>query len=186
MKHIRYILLAAPLLLCGCNGTELLTKPAPSFDKTYEISAQIDYGSCSAAADITRNGTGDWKFSFTEPSYLMGMELTLADGKLTASLGDLSVSADSSEVYTLIPDVIASALDAVTTAAPETITESEGVLTLTAEACGEKAVVTADGSGNLLTLKCPSQQLAVTFSGQQEIAVTETAETYEPVRIIEE
>ncbi len=184
MKHIRYILLAAPLLLCGCNGSELLAKPLPSFDKSYELAAQIDYGSYSAAADITRNGKGDWKFSFTEPSYLMGMELCLSEEGLTASLGDLSVSAEGSEVYKLIPDVIATVLDSVAGAAPETVSENEGILTISTEMDGEKAVVTADSSGNLLTLKCPSQRLAVTFSEQQEIDVTETAETME-IRIIE-
>ncbi len=179
MKPTKYILLAAPLLLCGCNSGELLAKPLPDFDKSYEIQAQIDYGSYSAAADITRNGTGDWKFCFTEPPYLTGVELTLADGTLTAALGDLNTSMEINPAYKLIPDTIAKALDSLTTAPTDAVTENEGVLTITTESGGDKAVVTTDGSGNLLTLKCPSQRLAVEFSSQQEIDITETEETFE-------
>lgn len=179
MKLRKLPLLIMPLLLCGCNSAQLLSKPAPDFDKTYEIAAEIDYGSYSAAADITRSGSGEWQFRFSEPSYLMGMELSLSDGTLTASLGDLSVTADSNDAYTLIPDIIAAALDSLPSAAADSITENEGVLTITTETLGDKTVVTADSSGGLLTLKCPAQQLSVKFSKQQEIDVTETAETFE-------
>ncbi len=179
MKPRKTLALTMPLLLCGCSGTQLLSKPAPDFDRSYEISAQIDYGSYTAAADILRSGSGEWEFHFTEPSYLMGMELSLSDGELTASLGDISVTADSSSVYTVIPDVISTALDSLSAVSTDSITENEGVLTLTTSAHGDKTVITSDSSGGLLTLRCPARQLSVKFSGQQEIDVTETAETFE-------
>ncbi len=179
LRRLTVPVLAAVLLLSGCNNVELLSRPAPDFDKSYQMSAQIDYGSYSAAADITRSGKDNWQFCFSEPSYLMGMELTLADGTLTASLGDISITADKNDVYTMLPEVISAALDTLPSAAAESITENEGVLTITTDVLGDKTVVTADSSGNLLTLKCPSKQLSVKFSEQEEIAVTETAETFE-------
>ncbi len=179
MKIRKIPLLLLPLLLCGCSGTQLLSKPKPDFDKTYEISAEIDYGKYSATADITRNGSGDWNFSFSEPEYLMGVEFKLSEDGMTASLGDISVKAEENSMYTMIPDTIASVLDALPSLTAESITDNEGILTMNTDISGDKAVVTADTSGNLLTLKCPSQRLSVKFSGQQEIAVTQTSETFE-------
>lgn len=179
MKLRKLSLMLLPLFLCGCSGTQLLSRPAPDFDRTYEVSAEIDYGNYSAAADITRNGKGEWQFCFSEPSYLMGVQMSLSDGTLTASLGELSVTAESNGAYALIPDVISAALDKLPDVPSENISENEGVLTITTDVLGEKAVVTADSSGSLLSLKCPAQQLSVKFSAQQEIDVTQTAETFE-------
>ncbi|MBQ8195501.1 MAG: hypothetical protein IJZ47_09045, partial [Oscillospiraceae bacterium] len=95
------------------------------------------------------------------------------------SLGELSVTAESNGAYALIPDVISAALDKLPDVLSENISENEGVLTITTDVLGEKAVVTADSSGSLLSLKCPAQQLSVRFSGQQETDVTQTAETFE-------
>lgn len=169
MKIRKIPLLLLPLLLCGCSGTQLLSKPTPDFDKTYEISAEIDYGKYTATADITRNGNGNWTFSFSEPEYLMGVELILKDDGMTASLGDISVTADGNSMYTMIPDTIASVLDALPSLAADSITDNEGILTMNTYIRGDKAVVTSDTNGNLLTLKCPSQRLSVKFSGLQEI-----------------
>ena len=179
MKTAKYILLAAPLLLCGCNTAELIGRPAPNFDKSYSVTAEIGYGSRSAIADITRNAEGDWSIAFTEPSFLMGVELSLSDGNVTASLGDISVTADSSDVYTLMPDIITCVLDSLPDVSSADITESEGVFTLNTSYGGDKAVVTSDSSGSLLTLKCPAQKLSVKFSGQTEISPIETEETFE-------
>ena len=50
MRITRYILLAAPLLLCGCDTAELIGRPAPDLDRNYSVTAEIDYGSSSAVA----------------------------------------------------------------------------------------------------------------------------------------
>lgn len=184
MRITRYILLAAPLLLCGCDTAELIGRPAPDLDKTYSVTAEIDYGSSSAVADITRNAEGNWNVSFTEPAYLMGVELALADGKVSATLGDITVTADSSDVYTLMPDIITEVLDSLPDVAAENISESEGVFTLNTAYGNDRAVVTSDSSGGLLTLKCPAQQLSVRFSDQQDIAPLDTTETEETFEFI--
>ena len=176
-KHL--LLLAAPILLCGCSTTDLIGRPAPDLDKAYTVTADIDVGSYSASADITRNSAGSWKVSFTEPSYLMGLELSLSDDSMTASLGDISVTADSSDVYTLVPDIIATVLDSLTDLPAESISENEGIVTLTTTFDGDKAMVTTDTSGELLTLRCPAQKLSVKFSDQEDVLPIETEETFE-------
>lgn len=180
----RYIILVAPLLLCGCDSAELIGRPAPEFDKTYSVTAEIGYGSSNAVADITRNAQGDWSVSFTEPAFLMGVELSLNDDGVTASLGDIKVTADSSDVYTLMPDIITEVLDSLPEVAAENITESEGIFTLNTAYGGDRAIVTSDSSGGLLSLKCPAQRLSVKFSDQQDISPVDTTETEETFEFI--
>lgn len=179
MRIRNLLLLTAPLLLCGCGATELIGKPTPDLDKAYTVTADINVGSYSASADITRNSAGDWDVSFTEPSYLMGVRLSLSDGSMTASLGDISVTADSSDVYTLVPDIIATVLDSLSDLPAENISENEGIITLATAFDGDKAMVTTDTNGELLTLKCPAQRLSVKFSDQEDILPIETVETFE-------
>ncbi len=184
MKITRYFLLAAPILLCGCDTAELIGRPAPDLDRNYSVTAEIDYGSNSAVADITRNAEDNWSVSFTEPAFLMGVELSLTDDGVTASLGDIRVTADSNDVYTLMPDIITEVLDSLPDVTSENISENEGVYTLNTSYGGDRAVVTSDSSGGLLTLKCPAQQLSVRFSDQQDIAAVDTTETDETFEFI--
>ncbi len=179
MKKARTMaILALPLLLCGCNADNIFGKTKPNYDSAYTIKAEIKSGELKAAADITRNGTGDYIFSFTEPDHLMGMSIALSEDGMTASLGSMNVTADSS-FYTAIPETIAESIDSLSTVDSESITEAEGVLTLNTEADGDKVIITSDADGELLTLKCPSQKLSVEFSEQSEQKLIETAETLE-------
>lgn len=176
MKKARILsLLAVPMLLCGCSGANIFGKAKPNYDSAYTIKAEIKSGDLNAVADITRNGSGDYIFSFSEPEHLMGMNIALSEDGMTASLGSMNVTADSS-FYTAIPETIAESIDSLSRVDAETITEQEGVLTLNTEAGGDKVIVTSDTSGVLLTLKCPSQKLSVKFSEQSEQKIIETTE----------
>lgn len=176
MKKIRILpLLTVPMLLCGCNADNIFGKSKPNYDSAYTIKAEIKSGELEAVADITRNGSGDYIFSFSEPDHLMGMSIALFEDGMTASLGSMNVTADSS-FYTAIPETIAESIDSLSSVDAETITEQEGVLTLNTEADGDKVIVTSDQDGGLLTLKCPSQKLSVKFSEQSEQKLIETTE----------
>ncbi len=179
MRKARILaLLVLPALLCGCNADNIFGKAKPNYDSAYTIKAEIRSGELEAAADITRNGTGDYIFSFTEPDHLMGMSIALSEDELTASLGSMNITADSS-FYTAIPETIADSIDSLSSVSAESITETEGVLTLNTETNGDRVIVTSDTDGGLLTLKCPSQKLSVKFSEQSEQQLIETAETLE-------
>lgn len=173
------LLLTSTLLLCGCSDGQLFGSTKPDYDNAYTTTAQIRYGDYSAVCDISRNGADDWSFSFTQPDYLMGMELSLNDDGLTASLGELSVTAESKGAYQLIPDIIAQAVDSLSAIAAENITDNEGILTLNTEIDGKKVIITSDKSGQLLTLKCPYHKLSVEFSQQLAISSPNELDTLE-------
>lgn len=177
MKRIRILpLMIAPMLLCGCNADNIFGKTKPNYDSAYTIKAEIKSGELEALADITRNGSGDYIFSFSEPDHLMGMSVKLSEDGMTASLGSLSVTADSNSAYSMIPETIAESIDSLSGIDAESITEQEGVLTLNTEADGSRVIVTSDTEGGLLTLKCPSKKLSVKFSEQSEQKLIETTE----------
>ncbi|MBE6902842.1 MAG: hypothetical protein E7478_10225, partial [Ruminococcaceae bacterium] len=134
-------MLAAVLLLSGCSNNELFNKTKPDFDKSYTTSAEIRYGDLSATCDITRKSAGNWTFDFTEPDHLMGMQLSLSEDGVTAQLGELSVTADSSTVYQLIPDIIAQSVDTLAQVSTDSITADENdVLTINTEINGKNVI----------------------------------------------
>ena len=179
MKKKIIAILTASLLLSGCSTDELFGKTKPDFDKAYTTSAEISYGDYTASCDITRSSENEWSFSFTQPDYLMGMELSLCNDELSAQLGKLNVTAEMNGAYQLIPDIIAKSIDTLSDAADENITENEGILTINTEIGGKKVVVTSDKNGQLLTLKCPYHKLSVEFGKQLQLAQPDEIQTYE-------
>ncbi len=180
MKKRRMIaLLCAPLLLCGCDTGKLFGQKTPEFDTAYSINADISYGDYNASAEITRSSKNNWEFSFTEPSVLMGMKLTLSEDGMTAHLGDLNINTENSSVYQMVPDIISACIDSLPDINAENITENDGTLTLSTELSGSKVVITADKNGDLISLKCPKHRLSVKFSDQIPITTTETIESVE-------
>lgn len=185
MKRTAFAALAvSTALLCGCANSLPFTEKPAYHEKNCTMNADISCGELSAQAKVTRRAEGDWEFAFTEPKELMGVVVTLGEDGVTASLGALSVTAEPSAVYNMLPQIIARAVDALPNTPTDKITEADGVLTLENECADGKVVVTAKKStGELITLKCPYQRLAVCFT---ELAdeVCETADSDE-VRIIE-
>ncbi len=176
MKKLKLLpLLAVTMLLCGCNADNIFGKSKPNYDSSYTVKAEIKSGELKAVADIARNGSGDYIFSFSEPDHLMGMSVALSEDGMTASLGSMNITADTS-FYTAVPETIAESIDSLSSIDADSITEQDGVLTLNTEAYGDKVIVTSDQNGELLTLKCPSQKLSVKFSEQSEQKIIETAE----------
>lgn len=168
----------AGLFLCGCASGNPFTAAKPDFDSAYTIDAQIKYDGNEAKAEVVRNSAGDWQFRFSEPEALNGIKLKLNSDGMSASLGELNVSAEQSSVYTMIPDIIAESLDLLPETKPEDITENEGVLTVETEFDGRRVTVTTDKSGQLISLKCPYHKLSVYFSNQENSSVIgETAES---------
>ena len=168
------------LFLCGCSTSQIFGTPAPDFDTAYSMSADIEFGELSAVADITRNGRNDWSFAFTEPEQLSGMTFTLCDGNMTAALGELNVSMEANDVYTLIPDVIAHSIDSLTELAPEQLTRrDDGTITLNTDVNGKKVVLTSTDSGELMSLKSPFYKISIDFSEHSPIDKLETIETYD-------
>lgn len=166
-----------PLFLCGCAAESLFKPTAPEFDTSYQMDADLNFGDFSAGADITRYGDGNWEFLFTEPQYLNGMKLNLSEEDITASLGNLNVTAPRNDMYKLVPDIISSAVDSLNDIAAESMTEEEGVLTINTEVDGKKVIVTSTKDGELLTLLCPFHKVSVKFGEQTPLVTIQTIES---------
>lgn len=157
--------LCAAALLCGCEGAMSITAPkAPDFSGGFSAQAEITFDKEKAKAEIVRSEPGCWEFLFSEPKELSGVKMTLENGTVTASLGELTVTAGGGD-YTMLPAVIAEGLDSLQTAKPADFTEENGVLAVTLDSGGSKCTVTADKqTGDILSFKSPSDKLAVYFS----------------------
>ncbi len=159
---------AAAATLCGCSGKLPFSGNTPDFDKSYTVCADISCGELSAKADVTRISAGDYLFTFSEPKELCGITLEYGEGFYTAKLGGLSFKADENAEYAMLPEIIASSLNAVVGLPAENIEQSDGVMTMETEFSGKKVTVEADSkTGGLISLKCPYHQLSVEFSGQK-------------------
>ena len=86
------------------------------------------------------------------------------NGELSASLGELSVTAGEGD-YTALPVIIAEGIDSAKDASPENVTEENGVLTIRLKSDGKSCTITADkATGDILSFRSPSNKLAVYFS----------------------
>lgn len=179
MKKIIPAVAFVGLLLCGCASGNPFTSTKPDFDKAYSVDAQIKFDGNEAKAEVVRNSSGDWQFCFSEPEALNGIKLNLTPEGMSAALGELNVSAEKSSVYTMIPDIIAHSLDSLPEVKSESITENEGVLTIETELDSRRVTVTADSSGQLISLKCPYHKLSVYFSNQESTNAPTKVETKE-------
>ncbi len=167
-------------LHCGCSAMSF-SAPMPDFDTCYTMQAELEYGDHEAVADVTRNGEGSWVFAFTEPAELMGVTITLENDDITASLGELSLTTEQSTEWSSAPATIAESIDALSDISAESVTENDGVLTLTTDIDGKPCQMTADkATGRLISLKYPHGGIAAYFSGQEsfipDIAASETEE----------
>lgn len=156
------------IMLSGCNVKIPFTEKKPNFDRTYTVCAEINCDRLKAKADVTRAGAQDWEFVFTEPKQLQGMKLCYGTSGLSASLGDLSFGADENSEYAMLPEIIADTIDTLSGIPAESLIKEEGTIVAESAYDGEKVTVSVDEkTGNLLSLKCPYYQLAVTFSDQK-------------------
>lgn len=156
------------IMLSGCNGKLPFTDNKPNFDQAYTVCAEINCDRLKAKADVTRAGSQDWEFVFTEPKQLKGVTLCYGTSGLSASLGNLSFSADENSEYAMLPEIIAQTIDTLSGIPSESLTKENGTLVAESAFDGEKVTISVDEkTGNLLTLKCPHYQLAVTFSEQK-------------------
>ena len=169
MKRLKILGAAAALcmtgLACGCEGAVNLNSPKlPDLDRSYSASAEITFGSNTAQAEVTRSEPGSWEFSFSEPAELSGVIMRIDNGELTASLGDLSVTAGEGN-YTTMPMLIAEGIDSLGSVKPTDITEENGILTIKLKSDGKSCTVTADkATGDIISFKSPGSKLAVYFS----------------------
>lgn len=159
------VVLAASL--CGCNGKLPFTGSKPDFNKSYLVSAEIRCDRLNAKADIIRAGNNDWEFTFTEPKELSGIVLAINTNGYTARLGEMKFRADENVEYTMLPEVIFTALDMLAVTSNDQLTEEDGVLTAQLALDDKTVTVTADSKGDLISLKSPYHQLSVNFSGQK-------------------
>ncbi len=158
----------AVIMLSGCDGKIPFTEKRLDFNKSYTVCAEINCDRLKAKADVTRAAAQDWQFTFTEPKQLQGMTLSLGKSGLSGSLGDLSFSADDNSEYAMLPEIIASSIDTLSALPTESLLKENGAVVAEPTFDGEKVTVTMDEkTGNLLSLKCPHYQLAVTFSEQK-------------------
>lgn len=159
------VVLAAAM--CGCNGKLPFTGSKPDFNKSYSVSAEIRCDRLEAKADVIRAGNNDWEFTFTEPKELNGIVLAINTNGYNARLGEMKFKADENAEYTMLPEVIFTALDMLAMTSNDQLTEEDGVLTAQLALDDKTVTVTANSRGDLISLKSPYHQLSVNFSGQK-------------------
>ena len=127
--------LTAVLLMSGCQGEiPFAAAKTPELSSSWTAQAEIKFGDNNARAEVTRSEPGCWEFGFTEPQELCGVTMKLENGTLTASLGELSVTAGEGE-NTILPMLIAEGIDSAGENAGSA-SEKDGVLTIKTEADG--------------------------------------------------
>lgn len=177
MKKITKIaalaLCGCSIILSGCSDSIPFVQTKPDFSSGYTISAEINCGKLEAAADISYNAENDWEFTFTEPKSLAGMKLRLDEGGLSGALGALEFSVDENSQYTLLPEIISKAVEALAKTPAEKRTVSDGIITVETSFNEQPVTITADTSGKLISLKCPYYSLSVNFSNQNKITAHE-------------
>lgn len=166
-------------LLSGCSENISFMQPKPDFSAGYTVNAEINCGKLEAAADISYIAENDWEFAFTEPKALAGMTLRLNKDGLSGTLGALGFSVDENSEYTLLPEIISEAVEALAKAPAEKRAVSDGIITVETEFDGRPVIVTADASGKLISLKCPHYSLSVNFSNQNKIIASDIPEDAE-------
>ena len=178
-KALIFASLLSVVMLSGCGGKMPFTQNAPDFDSSYSITAEINCGKLETVAEVTREGKSDWVFSFTSPDNLAGLKFTVEDGKYTASLGSLNVTAEDNSIYSIIPEIIATAVDSLSEIDNSAISSSEGILTIDTEFEGKKVTITAKNDGTLVSLKCPYHKLAVAFKDNKSLGNSTASSTTE-------
>lgn len=153
--------------LSGCNGKLPFVGSKPDFNKSYSVCAEIKCDRLEAKADVIRAGADDWEFTFTEPKELGGMVIAFGANGYTAKLGDLKFNADENVEYTVLPEVIGSALDRLAAVDASSLSNENGVLTAQVALDDKTVTVTANEKGDLISLKSPYHQLSVNFSEQK-------------------
>ncbi len=164
-KIIVAAVLGGGLLMSGCSGANPFTaEKLPDFSGGFSSTAELTYGKLTAQADIDRIEPGSWEFTFTAPEELSGVVMTIKDGKLSASLGEISVE-DGGGDHTALPLVIAGAIDGLSGISAGELTEKDGVLSARSDCQGARCTVTIDkATGDILSVRSPSNKLSVYFS----------------------
>lgn len=164
-KSICAAALCGTLLLSGCGSPlPFISEKLPDMGAGFSSRAEITFGKTTAQAEIDRIEPGKWEFTFTAPEQLAGVVMTISDGQLTSSLGELSVDSKGGE-YVPLPVVIAGGIDSLSGLSSDSFTEKDGVLTAKCEYAGSRCTVTIDkATGEILSFRSPSDKLAVYFS----------------------
>lgn len=164
-KVIIAAVLGGGLLLSGCNGSIPFTSGnLPDMDGGFSSTAELTYGKLTAQAEIDRTAPGCWEFTFTAPEEISGVVMSVEDGKMSAKLGDISVE-DGGGNHTALPLVIAGAIDGLGELSAGEFTEKDGILSARSDYGGSHCTVTIDkATGDILSVKSPSNKLAVYFS----------------------
>ena len=164
-KYVLAGIVCGGILLTGCSGSNPFTSDKlPDLSGGFSSRAEVDYGKFRAQAEIDRICPGSWEFRFTSPEELAGVVMTVEDGKLSANLGDITVS-DSGGDHTALPLIVADAIDGLSGLSAGEFSEKDGVLTANSNIAGSHCTVTIDkATGQVLSLKSRSDKLAVYFS----------------------
>lgn len=178
MRKVIFAAAAAGALLSGCSAEAPFSAvKLPEFGGEISATATINYGKETAEAEVTRTEAGSWEFSFTAPEELAGVVMTIDGDSGSAALGDITVDEFDGD-YTPLPMIIAGAIDGLEEIAAEEFSEKDGILTVRSDYEEMSCTVTADrATGEILSVKSPSNKLAVYFTQNQPHNSSSTAST---------
>ncbi len=164
-------LLSCCILLNSCGEAPVTLDP--SLSDAFTVTAELSCGDTTASANLTRYGKDLWDAEFSEPDSLAGVLFSAVNHEITASYKGLAFSVPKSalpvkSVLTLFFDAVDDVLDSETLNCKQSNDgyEAEGALS------EGTYVMTFDSSGLLLTFEMPNQEIAIQFTGYQELENT--------------
>ncbi|MBE6845380.1 MAG: hypothetical protein E7508_06685 [Ruminococcus sp.] len=178
MKKISIVLVFSIMMiisLCAC-GSNSNAKCTPDLNKSFCISAEIDYDGSISEAKFQRYGKGSWDVEFLSPNTLAGVVLSFDDTNVEASYKGLSFSVPKSALP--LKSIISTFIDTADKLAdqPEiTGSEKDDLIVTEGEAELGKYEISFDKNGRLAGFEMPNLNLVIKFSECAD-NITETTE----------
>lgn len=167
------------LSLCACGGKGS-TSCKPDLNKSFCITAHMEYGEMTADAVIKRLGSANWDAEFSSPNTLAGVLLSFRDTNVEASYKGLSFSVPKSALP--LKSILSSFIDIIDNIAqqPEiTGEEKENEIITEGETELGKYTLKFDKNGYPTGFEMPNLSLVITFSDFCDYMPGATDETLE-------
>ena len=167
MKKALVLFLSFCLLaLCGCNSQKSFEIPEEFLEKAdaYESLALLAYGELKANVAVTKEGDA-CSVTFQSPEALQGMRVLLRNGKVSVSLGSLTLQlGEGSGLEQHAVNLVFKALNSLSAETGLVAEQTENGLKLSGEMEEGRFSLLLDGqTGCLMTLDMPEKDLHLEF-----------------------
>lgn len=159
-------LLAAILLLAGCNSLPVPPDSPPLPPVAFTADAAVTYGEYEMTANFTQNSYESFKLKMLTPSALEPLAITFEGGVCSVTYDDLKFETDLTRFpQTAFGTVLIDTLKSIAADAEVTKSYSDGVWTYSGTTdAGDFILTQSNDTGAWLTLDIESAQLKIVFS----------------------